>query len=155
MVVIKLPSGTNTSLRKIKMKSVAIFCSFYVNHAKCNVLVLVWFILSLYQHDDGYKDGRAQIKVHTDERTQAHSARSSLTVTHLSTYWGWRSLTSDRHCKVQCTQLVLWLHVSQQWILDLFVNLGYKTEVISRHWDFETEVRHSRYETEVRREAGM
>jgi len=30
-------------------------------------------------------DGRSQIKVHTNERTQVHSARSSLTVTHPST----------------------------------------------------------------------
>jgi len=33
------------------------------------------------QHDDGYMDGRSQIKVHTDERTQVHSAQSSLAVT--------------------------------------------------------------------------
>jgi len=44
--------------------------------------ILVWFILRPCQHDDGYIDGRSQIKVHTDERTQVHSARSSLTVTH-------------------------------------------------------------------------
>jgi len=31
-----------------------------------------------------YIDGRSQIKVHTDERTQVHNARSSLTVTHPS-----------------------------------------------------------------------
>jgi len=37
------------------------------------------FILRPCQHDDGYMDGRSQIKVHTDERTQVHSARSSLT----------------------------------------------------------------------------
>jgi len=30
-------------------------------------------------------DGRSQIKVHTDERTQVHSAQSSLVVTHPST----------------------------------------------------------------------
>jgi len=30
-------------------------------------------------------DGRSEVKVHADERTQVHSARSSLTVTHQST----------------------------------------------------------------------
>jgi len=35
---------------------------------------LVWFILRPCQHDNGYIDGRSQIKVHTDERTQVHSA---------------------------------------------------------------------------------
>jgi len=37
------------------------------------------FILRLYQHDNGYIDGRLQIEIHTDKRTQVHSARSSLT----------------------------------------------------------------------------
>jgi len=37
------------------------------------------------QHDDGYIDGRSLIKVRTDERTQVHSARFSLTVTDPST----------------------------------------------------------------------
>jgi len=46
------------------------------------------------QHDDGYMDGRSQIKVHTDERTQVHSAQSSLVVTHPSTNRGRRYLTS-------------------------------------------------------------
>jgi len=40
------------------------------------------------EHDDGYMDDRSQIKVHTDERTQVHSAQSSLVVTHPSTNWG-------------------------------------------------------------------
>jgi len=39
---------------------------------------LVWFILRPCQHDNGYIDGRSQIKVHTDERTQVHSAQPSL-----------------------------------------------------------------------------
>jgi len=39
-------------------------------------------------------DSRSQIKVHTDEQTQGHSARSSLTVTHPSTNRGRRCLTS-------------------------------------------------------------
>jgi len=34
------------------------------------------------QHDNGNIDGRSQIKVHTDERTQVHGAQSSLAVTH-------------------------------------------------------------------------
>jgi len=54
----------------------------------------VWFSLRPCQHDDGYIDGRSQIKVHTDERTHAHSAPSSLTVTHPSTNRGRRCLTS-------------------------------------------------------------
>jgi len=36
------------------------------------------------QQDNDRIDGRSQIKVHTDERTQVHSARSSLLVTHPS-----------------------------------------------------------------------
>jgi hypothetical protein len=42
---------------------------------------LVWFglfDLRPCQRDNGYLDGRSQIKVHTDERTQVHSAQSSL-----------------------------------------------------------------------------
>jgi len=46
------------------------------------------------QHDDGYLDGRAQIKVHTDEWTRVHSAQSSLVVTHPSTNRARRYLTS-------------------------------------------------------------
>ena len=34
------------------------------------------------QHNNGHMDGRSQIKVHTDERTQVHSVQSSLAVTH-------------------------------------------------------------------------
>jgi len=45
-------------------------------------------------HDNGYMDGRSQIKVHTDERTQVHSAQSSLVVTHPSTNRAGRYLTS-------------------------------------------------------------
>jgi len=46
------------------------------------------YILSPCQHDDSCVDGRSQIKVHTDERTQVHSARSLLMVTHPSTNQG-------------------------------------------------------------------
>jgi len=57
----------------------------------------VWFILR--QHDDSLScpmtiDGRSQIKIYTDKRTQVHSARSSLTVTHKSTNRNRRCLTS-------------------------------------------------------------
>ena len=38
------------------------------------------FDLRPCQRDNGYLDGRSQIKVHTDERTQVHSAQSSLAV---------------------------------------------------------------------------
>jgi len=41
-------------------------------------------------------DGRSQIKVHTDERTQVHSAQSSLAVTHPSTNQARRYNFSDR-----------------------------------------------------------
>jgi len=73
------------------------------------------------QHDDGYMDGRSQIKVHTDERTQVHIAQSSLAVTHPSTNRAsvTESLSYGRHseplCKsesivriqsVQCSQVV-------------------------------------------------
>jgi len=46
------------------------------------------------QHNKGYISCRWQIKVHTDERTQVYSARSSLVVTHPSTNRAWRYLTS-------------------------------------------------------------
>jgi len=39
-------------------------------------------------------DDWSQIKVHTDERTQVHSARSSLTVTHPSIHPG-RQIIND------------------------------------------------------------
>jgi len=56
---------------------------------------LVWFILNrqVSARWRPYIDGRSQIKVHTDERTQVHNARSSLTVTHPSTNRGRRCLT--------------------------------------------------------------
>ena len=62
----------------------------------------VWFMFGLFglfdlrpcQRDNGYLDGRSQIKVHTDERTQVHSAQSSLAVTHPGTNRARRSLTS-------------------------------------------------------------
>ena len=42
---------------------------------------MLWMIgmidLRPCEHDNGYMDGRSQIKVHTDERTQVHSAQSS------------------------------------------------------------------------------
>jgi len=41
---------------------------------------LVWFILRSCQPDDGYIDGRSQIKVHTDERTQVHSTRYGIII---------------------------------------------------------------------------
>ena len=52
------------------------------------------FDLRPCQRDNGYLDGRSQIKVHTDERTQVHSAQSSLAVTHPGTNRARRSLTS-------------------------------------------------------------
>jgi len=64
-----------------------------VLRATSQVKALVWFILRSCQHVDGYVDGRSQM-VHTDERTQVHTARSSLAVTHPSTNRGRRCLTS-------------------------------------------------------------
>jgi len=52
--------------------------------------ILVWIILRPCQHNDGYIDGQSHIKIHTDERTQVHSAQSSLMVTHRSTSQGRR-----------------------------------------------------------------
>jgi len=46
------------------------------------------------QHDSGNMDGRSQIKVHTDEWTQVHSAQSSLAVTHPSANLAQHYLTS-------------------------------------------------------------
>jgi len=55
----------------------------------------LWLIdLRPCQHDNGYMDGRSQIEVHTDERTQVHSAQSSLEVTHSSINRARRYLTS-------------------------------------------------------------
>jgi hypothetical protein len=51
------------------------------------------FDLRPCQHDNGYLDGRSQIKVHTDERTQVHSAQTSLVVTHPGTNRARRTLT--------------------------------------------------------------
>jgi len=49
---------------------------------KYNKCKLGWLIdLRPCQHDNGYMDGRSQIKVHTDERTQVHSAQSTLVIT--------------------------------------------------------------------------
>jgi len=46
------------------------------------------------QHDNGYVDDRSQFKVHTDERTQVHSAQSSLAVSRPSSNRARRYLTS-------------------------------------------------------------
>jgi len=51
-----------------------------------------WFTSVSARH--GYMDGRSQIKVHTDERTQVYSAQSSLVVNHPSTNRAWRYSTS-------------------------------------------------------------
>jgi len=52
------------------------------------------FDLRPCQHNNGYMDGRSQIKVHADGRTMVRSAKSSLAVTHSSTNRAWRYLTS-------------------------------------------------------------
>jgi len=46
----------------------------------------IWFILPPFQHDDGYIDGRSQIKVRTKERTQVHTQRSVFPDGHPSKY---------------------------------------------------------------------
>jgi len=59
-----------------------------------NGKLIDWFIyLCPCQNDDGYMDGRSRIKVHTDERTQVHSAHSSMEVTHPITNRARRYLT--------------------------------------------------------------
>jgi len=78
--------------RTIVYYSVPIFTNIAIAfELVCHVFV---FILRPCQHDDGYIDRRPQIKNHTDERTQVHSARSSMTVNHPSTNRGRRCLTS-------------------------------------------------------------
>jgi len=49
---------------------------------QCLLDKLCYIWLRPYKYDDGYIDGRSQIKVHTDERThRIHSAQSSPMVT--------------------------------------------------------------------------
>jgi len=50
-----------------------------------NVLKAFHGLIDLHpcQHDNGCMDGRSQIKVHIEERTQVHIAQSSLTVTQV------------------------------------------------------------------------
>jgi len=71
----------------------------------------------LSQHDNGYMGGQSQIKVHTDERTQVHSAQSSLAVTHPSTNQARCYLTSVTESPSKhWSPLLLWpycaMHVS-------------------------------------------
>jgi len=55
-------------------------------HAKYKRSCMVgWIKFSRRKHDNIYLEIRSQIYVHTDERTQIRSARSSLVVTHPST----------------------------------------------------------------------
>jgi len=51
-------------------------------------------ISRLFYLEIEFWDGRSQSKVHTDERTQAYSAQSSLAVTRPSINLGRRCLTS-------------------------------------------------------------
>jgi hypothetical protein len=81
---------------------------------------LNWYLIDLRpcQHNNSYMDGRSQIKVHTDERTQVHSAQSSLAVTHPSTNQARRYLTSvtvslSKHWSPSRTSLGLGVHVSR------------------------------------------
>jgi len=61
-------------------------------------------------------DGRSQIKVHTDERTQVSSARSSLTVTHPSTNRTRRYLTSVTESPCKHWSHCRPLHAGVNWI---------------------------------------
>jgi len=97
-------------------RQVARWPSVWVKKANCSrwkcvlnaATVWIWFvrfilrsrsgreysiILRPCQHDDGYRRSVTD-KIHTDERTQVHSAQSSLTVTHPSTNRSRRDLTS-------------------------------------------------------------
>jgi len=81
------------------------FLNSNIHWAYFNIL----FILGPCQHDDDYIDDRSQIKVHTDERTQVHSARSFLTITYLST----NPRSTLLNFSERATQLVLVATVSQ------------------------------------------
>jgi len=65
------------------MLDIALFAE--IDENKWALLHWFWFILPACQHDDGNIEDMLEIKVHTDERTQVHSARSSLAVIHPST----------------------------------------------------------------------
>jgi len=68
----------------------------YVMSSSCAARCGCWLInLRPCQHDDGFMDGRSQIKVHAHRRTDTgSSAQSSLAVTHPSTNRARRYLTS-------------------------------------------------------------
>jgi len=58
----------------------------------CPIVVTTATAVGLYchilrpcQHNDGYIDGQSQIQVYTEERTQVHSAQSSLVVIQVLT----------------------------------------------------------------------
>ena len=68
-------------------------------------------------------DGRSQIKVHTNERTQVHSAQSFLVVTHPGTNRARRLLTSvtespskhiGRHCGPRFYTTVICINIGSQ-----------------------------------------
>jgi len=75
-----------------------------------------WFIyVPRCQHDNGYMDGQSQ-KVH--ERKQVHSTQSSLVVTHPSTYWARRYLSS-----VTESPSKHWLPPQTSWTFEKCLNI--------------------------------
>ena len=86
------PAGFLTNFGRVRVLELARCFGYPSQHYIAEQFVC--FILRPCQHDDGYIDGRSQFQVHTDERTQAYSAQSSLVVSHPSTNRGRRCLTS-------------------------------------------------------------
>jgi len=56
--------------------------AYDIGSQKVGIERLIYLFTRPRQHDNGYMGGRSQIKVRTDERTQVHSAQSSLAVIH-------------------------------------------------------------------------
>jgi len=84
------PAGRLTVTRATKYNGSCIIEVIDLILFRSFILIIKFVIFLIHlrscQHDYGYIDSRSQIKVHTDERTQVHSAQSSLTVTHPSNF---------------------------------------------------------------------
>jgi len=76
------------------------------------------------QHDNGYMDGRSQIKVHTDERTQGHSAQSSQAVTHSSTNWARHYFASVTDWQSHQASMDLWFSITELEVDETMLGLG-------------------------------
>jgi len=90
------------------------------------VFGLVWFILRPCQHDNGYIDGRSQIKVHTDERTQVHSAlvnghRKLVEVLLSHYYWPGSVSIQIARLFVRSISTLYWLRL-MHWFIIILLN---------------------------------